>query len=48
MNKALSAIGYWGPTILTVSTIIGLYIHNVFFIKYYALFQGLNIFLILF
>ena len=42
MSSSLGIIGYWGPTILTISTIIGLYIHNQKFIKLYLLFQLLN------
>ncbi len=42
MISSLGVIGYWGPTLLTISTLIGLYIHNQSFIKYYILFQILN------
>jgi len=42
MDFILSVIGYWGPTILLFSTIIGLYIFNSSIIKYYCIFQTLN------
>lgn len=43
MVSSLGVIGYWGPSLLTISTIIGLYINNIRFIKFYILFQILNV-----